>query len=143
VHLLLGNHEAMNLSGDLRYVSAGDYAQFGTEALPGLPEGFLERRAAFAPDGEYGRWLLGKPVAIVINDTLFVHAGLSPKPRRAVARGDQRDLAARPAPVRRGLARAAGRRPARGHGRFRRDPARAASWQRTQSTSASAASAPR
>jgi hypothetical protein len=79
VHLLLGNHEAMNLSGDLRYVSAGDYAQFGTEALPGLPEGFLERRAAFAPDGEYGRWLLGKPVAIVIGDTLFVHAGLSPK----------------------------------------------------------------
>lgn len=79
VHVLLGNHEAMNLSGDLRYVSAGDYAQFGTGALPGLPDGFLERRAAFAPDGKYGRWLLEKPVAIVIGDTLFVHAGLSKK----------------------------------------------------------------
>lgn len=76
VHVVLGNHEVMNLSGDLRYVSEGDYAQFGAEAPVGLPAGFLERRAAFAPDGEYGRWLLGLPVAIVVNDTLFVHGGL-------------------------------------------------------------------
>lgn len=77
VHVLLGNHEAMNLSGDLRYVSEGDYAQFGDQAPPGVPAGFLERRAAFSPDGEYGRWLLELPVAIVVNDTLFVHGGLS------------------------------------------------------------------
>jgi hypothetical protein len=77
VHVVLGNHEAMNLSGDLRYVSEGDFAQFGDRALPGLPAGYLERRAAFAPDGEYGRWLLELPVAIVVNDTLFVHGGLS------------------------------------------------------------------
>ena len=77
VHVLLGNHEAMNLSGDLRYVSEGDYAQFGDQAPPGMPAGFLERRAAFSPDGEYGRWLLELPIAIVVNDTLFVHGGLS------------------------------------------------------------------
>jgi hypothetical protein len=28
VHVLIGNHEAMNLYGDLRYVSAGEYAAF-------------------------------------------------------------------------------------------------------------------
>jgi hypothetical protein len=78
VHVVLGNHEVMNLSGDLRYVSEGDYAQFGETSRDGLPPGFLERRAAFAPDGEYGRWLLGQPGAIVINDTLFLHAGVSP-----------------------------------------------------------------
>lgn len=77
VHVVLGNHEVMNLSGDLRYVSEGDYAQFGSEAPEGLPAGFLERRAAFAPDGEYGRWLLSLPVAILVGDTLFVHGGVS------------------------------------------------------------------
>lgn len=30
VVVLLGNHEAMNLTGDLRYVSAGEYAAFAT-----------------------------------------------------------------------------------------------------------------
>jgi len=81
VHVILGNHEVMSLTGDLRYVSAGDYAQFGSEAPPGLPAGYLERRAAFAPDGEYGRWLLELPIAIVVDDTLFVHGGLSERLR--------------------------------------------------------------
>ncbi len=30
VHVLLGNHETMNLYGDLRYVTAGEYASFRT-----------------------------------------------------------------------------------------------------------------
>ena len=81
VHVILGNHEVMSLTGDLRYVSAGDYAQFGSDAPPGLPAGYLERRAAFAPDGEYGRWLLELPFAIVVDDTLFVHGGLSERLR--------------------------------------------------------------
>jgi hypothetical protein len=77
VHLVLGNHEVMNLSSDLRYVSAGDYLQFGTEAVGGQPPGYFERREALAPDGPYGEWLLGRPVALVINDLLFVHGGVS------------------------------------------------------------------
>jgi hypothetical protein len=77
VHVVLGNHEVMNLTGDLRYVDAGDYLQFGSEARAGLPAGYRERRAALAPDGVYGRWLMELPVAIVVNDTLFVHGGLS------------------------------------------------------------------
>jgi hypothetical protein len=77
IHIVLGNHEVMNLAGDLRYVSEGDYAQFGSAPAGTLPAGYLERRAAFAPDGTYGRWLLGFPVAIAYDDTLFVHGGIS------------------------------------------------------------------
>ncbi|HET6628294.1 MAG TPA: metallophosphoesterase [Woeseiaceae bacterium] len=106
VHVLLGNHEVMNLVGDLRYVSAAEYAAFADEESPaerarGLevfsasragtldeaalkaefakraPPGFFAHRRAFAPDGRYGRWLLEKPFIVVINDTAFVHGGLS------------------------------------------------------------------
>lgn len=106
LHVVLGNHEAMNLLGDLRYVSADEYSAFAQDepagareqarqawiALAGpdsgpafdskFPAGYFGHRAAFAPDGRYGRWLLALPVAIVMNDTLFMHAGPS-----AVARG--------------------------------------------------------
>ncbi len=68
VHVLLGNHEVMNLVGDLRYVSAGDYAAFGGDEA---------RRAAFAADGELGEWLLERPVMIVVGETAFVHGGVS------------------------------------------------------------------
>ena len=105
VHLVLGNHEIMNLTGDLRYVSAGEYAAFADEepndvraaefdryieafgSSPDLiearatfnaayPLGFFAHRKAFAPDGEYGEWLLTKPVLLVIDDVAFVHGGL-------------------------------------------------------------------
>ncbi len=101
LHVLLGNHEAMNLLGDLRYVDAGEYAAYGDmesaaeraqmrqgwEAAQGagsgtafdqkFPPGYLGHRAAFAPMGTYGRWLLTLPVAIVVNDSLFMHGGPS------------------------------------------------------------------
>ena len=34
VHVLLGNHEAMNILGDLRYVEAGEYAAYGDLESP-------------------------------------------------------------------------------------------------------------
>ena len=101
VHVLLGNHEAMNILGDLRYVDAGEYAAYAElepaderAALrqawesangPGsgaafdqkFPAGYFGHRAAFAPQGKYGQWLLSLPVAIVLNETLFMHAGPS------------------------------------------------------------------
>jgi hypothetical protein len=108
VHVLIGNHEAMNLVGDLRYVSKGEYAAFADEELAeererwfgayaehrasardgpeglrvlfeqGYPQGFFAHRRAFSSDGKYGEWLLSKPVVVVVNGTAFVHGGLSP-----------------------------------------------------------------
>jgi len=106
VVVLLGNHEIMNLAGDLRYVSPGEYQAFAADELPGLreaeferhfaslgpsadraaaqaefdvayPAGFFAHREAFSPTGHYGAWLLGKPVVAVIDETAFVHAGLA------------------------------------------------------------------
>jgi hypothetical protein len=104
VHLVLGNHEVMNLTGDLRYVSAAEFSAFADDEpvairqaeferfFDGLeegargnaqstfdaayPVGYFAHREAFAPDGEYGSWLLDKPFMVVINDIAFVHGGM-------------------------------------------------------------------
>lgn len=108
VLLALGNHEVMNMTGDWRYVSAQGIAEFaGDENLqqrqagyasfrrqPGqaslsddqaktefdkqYPPGYFARLEAFSPHGRYGSWLLGQSVVLIVNDTLFVHGGLSP-----------------------------------------------------------------
>ena len=41
------------------------------------PLGFAERMDAFGPEGTYGRWLRELPTAAQIEDTLFMHAGVS------------------------------------------------------------------
>jgi hypothetical protein len=46
------------------------------------PPGFVEHRAAFGPDGKYGSWIRRHKAVIRINDTLFVHGGISPKHAR-------------------------------------------------------------
>jgi hypothetical protein len=105
VHQLLGNHEVMNLIGDLRYVSNEEYAAFldietsrerkqwykqfrhskpeeisdsvvRWEFDKKAPPGYFGHRRAFRHDGIYGKWLLDKPLMIVINDTAFVHGGV-------------------------------------------------------------------
>lgn len=42
------------------------------------PIGFYQHRAAFGQNGYYGKWLFTLPSVIKINDTVFVHGGLSP-----------------------------------------------------------------
>jgi hypothetical protein len=101
LHVVLGNHEAMNLLGDLRYVTPTEFAAYAGDEPAGererlrtewiaqhgqgsaakfderFPTGYFGQRAAFSREGKYGRWLLGLPVAIVIDDTLFMHGGPS------------------------------------------------------------------
>lgn len=103
VHVLLGNHEVMNVAGDLRYVSAGEYAAFAgaeddalreaawrrrLEREPGAdratfdagrPAGWFAHRQAFSPGGRYGAWLLSRPFVLVVNGTAFAHGGLPPR----------------------------------------------------------------
>lgn len=107
VHVVLGNHEGMNLKGNLRYVSKESFAEFAdlekqSDREKGWmafkegyrrdqilllrkafderhPPGYFGRLRALAPDGEYGSWLLLQPAAIKINGIVFVHGGLTPK----------------------------------------------------------------
>jgi len=114
VHLLIGNHEAMNVEGDLRYVSPGEYAAFTTKNSERLremqwqrqlewmkanmpdfaeldleayrkewdqqvPLGWVEHRQAWSVNGPYGKYVEGNQVAVQINDTIFLHGGISAK----------------------------------------------------------------
>ena len=66
---LLGNHEVMNLTGDWRYVSEADLADFGGEQA---------RQQALSPQGELGRWLREQVAVAKVGDTVFVHGGVRP-----------------------------------------------------------------
>jgi hypothetical protein len=114
VHLLIGNHEAMNVEGDLRYVSPGEYAAFTTKNSARLQElqwqrqvewmkanmpefaeldleayrkeweqqvplGWVEHRQAWSVNGPYGEYVKDNQVAVQIDDTIFLHGGISAK----------------------------------------------------------------
>ncbi len=107
VHVLLGNHEAMNLTRNYRYVAPESFADFaagetGRERSAGFrkfrlratgqglslgevrsafderyPPGYFAWGRALAPDGEYGAWLIEQPTVIKVNGRLFLHGGLT------------------------------------------------------------------
>jgi len=99
VHALIGNHEAMNAYGDLRYTSAAEFAAFrddnsekSREAAFARerpadrarweaqhPLGYFEHRQQFSPTGTYGKWIMSHDAIIKINNSLFLHAGISAK----------------------------------------------------------------
>jgi hypothetical protein len=105
VQVLIGNHESMNMIGDLRYVSTSEFEAFAEDETsaqrdrwfrawerrtgPGrlnqqrfdslFPKGYFALREAFGADGVYGKWLLEKNVIAVVNGTAFVHGGLPPE----------------------------------------------------------------
>jgi len=105
VIVLMGNHEAMNIYGDLRYVTANDYAAYTDnrsenrrksayaafaamygkappvsedEWMKSHPAGFIEHREIFGPDGKYGKWLRTLPAAARVDDSIFLHGGIHP-----------------------------------------------------------------
>jgi len=106
VHPLVGNHEAMNVLGDLRYVAPGEYAAFRSTSSERQQErawrvlsdssqrgdsayrtkwhaehplGWVEHRLAFEGNGRYGTWIRGNNAVVRINDYLFVHGGIGPR----------------------------------------------------------------
>ena len=108
VHLVLGNHEVMNLVGELSYTSPSEFAAFAKEEDPKerkaalkrmlgsslsqnkelvkmrkvvakrYPPGYFGHRDAFSPGGLYGGWMLNQSILEVLNGGAFVHGGLRP-----------------------------------------------------------------
>lgn len=68
VHFLLGNHEPMELSNDLRY--AKDKYKALADSLG------IEYASLYGPETELGRWLGTRNTIQIIGDNLYVHAGL-------------------------------------------------------------------
>ena len=107
VHVLLGNHDVMNLVRDLRFVHKTNYADFVEDEKPkdrkkgwgsykqafarksitesqlkaafedSYPPGYFGRLRDFEPKGKYGSWFLKSPAIIKINDIVFLHGGLT------------------------------------------------------------------
>ncbi|MEM8524372.1 MAG: ankyrin repeat domain-containing protein [Bacteroidota bacterium] len=77
VHFILGNHEVMNIQGDIRYVK---------EKYIAAAQKISEERSIkaaykqlYSNESELGRWLRTKNSMEKIGTYLFVHAGLHPE----------------------------------------------------------------
>jgi hypothetical protein len=107
VHALIGNHEAMNVYGDLRYTTPAEFAAFRAgnseqvralfweqqiQGLPSPPDaaarkkweaehplGWVEQRVQFGPKGTYGKWIRSHNTIVKINDAIYLHGGISPR----------------------------------------------------------------
>jgi hypothetical protein len=87
VHVLNGNHEFLNVKGDVRYVTLDGFADFLDEPLPGLTgaepakvvAAVVARIRAFRPGGPMALRLAARNVVVVVGDTVFVHGGVLPK----------------------------------------------------------------
>ncbi|WP_167016434.1 metallophosphoesterase [Chitinophaga sp. Cy-1792] len=71
VHVILGNHDVMQMAGDFRYTDA---RYFKNAWVMGK-----ELKQLFAADTELGRWLRSKNVIEKIGDLLVMHGGMSPE----------------------------------------------------------------
>jgi hypothetical protein len=105
VHLVLGNHEVMVMTGDLRYVSTEEFADFAPDETPAdrdaafaqykrfntgaddailrsafdtsYPAGFFALRKAYSTTGALGSWLKDKPFVLKVNDKVYMHGGIA------------------------------------------------------------------
>ncbi len=71
VHFIVGNHEEMNMRGDLRYVK-DRYIKAAKVMKVTYP-------AIYSKSTELGRWLRSKNIIEKVGHTIFVHGGLSPR----------------------------------------------------------------
>ena len=69
VHFILGNHEIMNMSNDLRYLNP-KY----TEGAMLLNEHYM---TLYGENSELGRWLRTKNIMEKVGDMIYTHAGIS------------------------------------------------------------------
>ncbi|MFN8578994.1 MAG: metallophosphoesterase [Candidatus Sericytochromatia bacterium] len=86
VYQLNGNHEIMNASGDMRYVTEKAYESFNklnidtsNPLLKNIPDNKRKRYSAFLPTGLYAKKLAKRNTVLQIGDNIFVHGGLLPK----------------------------------------------------------------
>ena len=71
VHLIIGNHEIMNMTDDWRYV---EVKYFNNAHLMGKRMSEL-----YGSNTELGRWLRSKNIIEKIGDYAFMHGGISPQ----------------------------------------------------------------
>jgi hypothetical protein len=71
VHLILGNHELMTLNNELAYINK-KYREVEKIINTGYSD-------LYSDNSVIGRWLRSKPVAVTINNMIFIHGGLSIK----------------------------------------------------------------
>lgn len=72
VHLLLGNHEALVLRGDERYLNPRYLRTAETLGAASYSE-------LFAPETLLGQWLRSRPAVLKLDDLLLLHGGISPE----------------------------------------------------------------
>jgi hypothetical protein len=84
VYSLMGNHELMNVLGDMRYVSYQGIIGFGDKDIENDEERFKDgdekRKQLFAPGNKISNFLAcTRQMSLIIGSNLFVHAGIIPK----------------------------------------------------------------
>jgi len=71
VHLVVGNHEAMVLSGDARYLNPRYHRSAAVLRVSHYGQ-------LFGPETVLGQWLRTRPAVLKVNELLCLHGGLSP-----------------------------------------------------------------
>jgi hypothetical protein len=77
VYSLFGNHEFMNVDGNINYVSYQGLIGFSDDG--DVAKGKSARIQAFKPGNKYGKFLgCTRTAAIIVGSFMFVHAGIIP-----------------------------------------------------------------
>ena len=83
VYSIIGNHELMNVNGDMRYVSYQNIKDFDNYKKPDgkiIKDGMEARTWAFSPGNPIANFLgCTRQLSLIIGSNLFVHAGVVPK----------------------------------------------------------------